>query len=352
MAGLLEGFANWIEPLKSQSYYTRRAEAQELEKRKQITQGLLNQYGGSQAVAAAPGMGATSAPQRGPQGLLGPQGGQGGMLPPQFYHDLAAQTGDLAFLSQDQVGGQAMGRQVAQNIWDRDNLSAAQQATLSEQQRQFDTLGAADRARIEQMMAERAAVQGRWQQDRADTMPGGAMYQPPLPKPPTAGEIAEMKRQQENQLGVQSYTNAVKWFTDAQAELQANGYASDSPQARALDAAFAEKVLPARMKQLNTGALTEGDVALAKENAWQFRDKRGRLLNWELDEGAKALGNLSAGSQSYAQGLINYAETTGAELPPLEEIFPVPPIPGSPMRDTYDLLKEARARASKRGGGK
>lgn len=141
MAGLLERFANWAEPVLSASYHTRRAAKQDEAEREQRLQGLLGQFGGSQVNSAPPGMGATSAPQA---GLMS----QGGFLPPQFYQQAGMIPGMEGFLAQDQAGGQRMELQQQDQQHRLTNVDLVDQQRMAQDQKQYESVSGNQAASI------------------------------------------------------------------------------------------------------------------------------------------------------------------------------------------------------------
>ena len=114
---------------------------------------LLDQYSGSQN---ASGMLSpmTSSPQSGPQGLMGGSQGVSGQLAPQFYQQVAAIPGYEQFGLQDQVGGQTMQRQMQEQQYNQQNMSAAQAAQLAQSQAQYQGVSGDQQARLAQQQAQ------------------------------------------------------------------------------------------------------------------------------------------------------------------------------------------------------
>ncbi len=288
MAGLLQ----WL--VDTGGYYKERQE----ESRSKQLQGLLAQFQGSQAVSAPGGMGATSAPQSGhrlsgPQGLLAPQGGGAGYLPPQFYQQAGMIPGMEGFLSQDQLAGQQMGRQQQEQLWNRDNMTAAQAGTLAEQQRQFDTLGARDKADIEARYAalsQQAAeadrafgglseYQKRTLQQQADELAAQAA------KPPTAptgfqyntggvleavpgGKPFEEQRRATAplDLGLETIDRALKFAKD-------KGSYESGKESYQLSTELKNDTVQAVQALRQSGALGESELKGLEAMAWDFNDK-------------------------------------------------------------------------------
>jgi len=127
MPGLLESFANWAEPLRSASYYTRR----DRDKQAEARQGLLAEYQGAPIT-----MGIQHPDQRtsGVGGLLN----QNQELPAQYYHKLSTLPG-MENLASDMANySQMMERQRQEQDYNAQNMTAAQaqQAELQRQQMQ------------------------------------------------------------------------------------------------------------------------------------------------------------------------------------------------------------------------
>lgn len=160
MAEERQGILDFLEPVLSGTaafgnyYANKRSDQKKLERYKAM-EGLLNQYGMGSQTASGMQSPATSAPQRGPQGLIGGgQQGNGGYLPPQFYQQAGILSGNEQFLSQDQVGGQNMQRQMQAQQNEQQYMSAAQAAQLEQSQAQYQGVSGDQQARLAQQQAQ------------------------------------------------------------------------------------------------------------------------------------------------------------------------------------------------------
>ena len=160
MAEERQGILDFLEPVLSGTaafgnYYANKRSDQKKIERYKAMEGLLNQYGMGSQTASGMQSPATSAPQRGPQGLIGGgQQGNGGYLPPQFYQQAGILSGNEQFLSQDQVGGQNMQRQMQAQQNEQQFMSAAQAAQLEQSQAQYQGVSGNQQAQLAQQQAQ------------------------------------------------------------------------------------------------------------------------------------------------------------------------------------------------------
>ena len=156
MAGLMD----FLEPVLSRSYYKNKRK----EERAAQYQGLLDEYRGSNDASEMPL--SSSSPNMGPQGLMGGgQQGGSGYLPPQFFQRASAIPGFEQYGLQDQVGGQNMQAQMQRQAYEGSNMSAYQTEQVRQQQEN-------SRIQADYYAQNMAAQQGRYEQTRADKLPG------------------------------------------------------------------------------------------------------------------------------------------------------------------------------------
>ena len=373
MAGLMD----FLEPVLSRSYYKNKRK----EERAAQYQGLLDEYRGSNDASEMPR--SSSSPNMGPQGLMGGgQQGGSGYLPPQFFQRASAIPGFEQYGLQDQVGGQNMQAQMQRQAYEGSNMSAYQ----TEQVRQAQENS---RLQADYYTQNMAAQQGRYEQTRADKLPGGMLYkeepQQAQPMEPPPGWIGSLKppttdvamnpnwspdsdspqwvakpgtaRWVKEDSAAKAYELASTWFPKAQALNEEGGFNQrDNPAANDLMAEFQNSVLPAYSASMDTGAITEGDIDQVKAAATDFIQQwfePNRLLQSSENLQLQADAKTRAGTLFYVQQMQDHQRRRGMRVMEAADFLDSqgnPPAPKTPDYYTYLAIKEQENASKKRRG--
>jgi hypothetical protein len=304
MAGLLD---LWEIMADTGNYFQRRNREQNANK----LADLQTQYQGQPIHMGIP---SADQPSSGAGGLLN----QNQVLPPQYYNRASTIPGYEQFGLQQQQGDQSMQRQTQEQGWSQNNMTAAQQAQQQLEQQQMAMQQQYQQAQLVAQAAERAAVQSRFETSRADTLPGGLLYQAPQAPKPDQNAI----KAYEDDLKAQSdYAAALDYYDKALEQLATGGGSIQrSPEALTLDSSVVTAIGPAYARMMGTGSLNEGDVyTIQNELTHRFAPTAlgiaANAIPFSGDVEEKAAGRLIANRDRFRQAYELAAKKAGRPAP-------------------------------------